>query len=218
MEKVIFKPYVGKEYHNGYEGKKILILGESHNCGEIKPKCGIESECQQLDECEFFIKEFLERFFKYHKGILKYEKWMITFKRFTNIFLGKKSSPEELINFWDSVMFYNYVQNAMRRSRIAPKNDYYENSKEAFFEVLKEYKPDLIIIWGKRLEGKLPNENKTDADIQTSNIPGKIFYYETEGKKIPAYAIYHPSSPAFSYKSHAHLRCFLQICEKQRFQ
>ena len=43
MNNVIFTPWVGKFYQkNGYENKKILILGESHYCHKCKELDGIK--------------------------------------------------------------------------------------------------------------------------------------------------------------------------------
>ena len=78
------------------------------------------------------------------------------------------------------------------------KHDF-EISETAFFEILEEYKPDLVIAWGARLEGNLPQKNKTLSDFLILNTLGHVFhYYNVAGKKIPVYAIYHPSSPAFA--------------------
>jgi len=208
MRNVFFKPYAGDEYHIGYCGKKLLILGESHYCDQIyntTTDCGKEEECQQLPECQNFTIDVLERFLD-SKETGKKERWMRTFTRFTNIFLGGRATKEEVLVFWDCVMFYNYVQMAMEHSRIPPDKHYFAISETAFFEVLEEYKPDLVIVWGARLEGHLPKKNKTLSDFQVLNTPGHVFhYYEVAGKRIPAYAIYHPSSSAFSYKYHAYL-------------
>lgn len=37
MKNVKFKPWVGKDYHDGNEfGKKILVIGESHYCEDCE--------------------------------------------------------------------------------------------------------------------------------------------------------------------------------------
>ena len=212
MKNVFFKPYVGEYYHTeGYCGKKLLILGESFRCGEIlndAVDCGKAEGCLQLERCRNFTKDVLERFLKYKQGMAPYESWMRTFTCFTNVFLGgNDATKDEVVDFWDCVMFYNYVQTAVERQRLSPEKHDFEISETAFFEVLEEYKPDLIFVWGARLEGNLPQKNKTLSDFLILNTPGHVLhYYNVAGKKIPAYAIFHPSSPAFGYKYHQHLQ------------
>ena len=216
MKDVFFKPYVGKNYfEKGYLGKKLLILGESHYCGErsaIDSQCGIAEKCLQLSKCCDITNNVLNGFFDSKKGIAEAEPWMRTYTRFTNIFLGEQVNNEELLEFWDCVMFYNYVQKPTKAPRISPENQEFEDSENAFFEVLEKYKPDLVIVWGARLEGKLPQKNKTLSDFEILNTPyHKIHYYEVANKKIPAYAIYHPSSPSFSYDFHEFLKEALRL-------
>ena len=216
MKNVFFKPYVGKNYfEKGYLGKKLLILGESHYCSGIQDKdcqCGKEEKCLQLQECENFTNEVLNRFFDYKKGVGEVDTWMTTFTRFTNIFLGEQVSNEKLLEFWENVVFYNYVQKAIIGSRTSPDGQDFEDSEKAFFEILEEYKPDLIIVWGARLEERLPQKNKTLSDFEIFNEGGhKFHYYEIAGKKIPAYAIYHPSHSRFSYDYHDFLKEALRL-------
>ena len=210
MTHVFFQPYVGEEYHTGYDGKKLLILGESHHCHKIcdvSTECGKAEECLQLPECENFTIDVLERFLNCKNGMGRSERWMRTFTTFTNVFLGGKADKDELLEFWDCVMFYNYVQVAVESQRLSPSQHDFEISEAAFFEVLEEYKPDLIIVWGARLEGYLPQKNKTVSDFLILNTPCHVFhYYDVTGKKISAYAVYHPSSSAFGYRYSGHLQ------------
>jgi len=215
MKNVFFQPYVGEEYHTGLSGKKVLILGESHYCNKIEDamtSCGKEEECLQLPECRNDTNKVINSFLDYKQGVGQGAHWMRTYTRFTNVFLGGQASKEELLEFWESIMFYNYVQTATECPRVSPREDDFEQSQTAFFEVLEEYKPDLIIVWGARLEGKLPQKNKTLSDFEIFGTPGhKIHYYEVAGKKIPAYAVYHPSSSYFSYNFHKYLQEALRL-------
>ena len=199
MENVFFKPWVGKDYfEQGYSGKKILVLGESHYCGEYS-NCG---KCGNLnienDECRNFTTRVVKLFLNYKQGEEEFEGWMNTYTRFTNVFHGKQVDVETLLQFWDSIVFYNYVQYSTPGPGKSPQKNEFIDSKTAFFEVLKEYKPDVIIVWGFRLWERLP-DNGTYAGFDISNDPnGECYYYEVDDKKILAYAVYHPSRPSFS--------------------
>ena len=216
MKNVFFKPYVGKNYfEKGYLGKRLLILGESHYCGErsdINSSCKKAERCLQLSKCGDITNNVLNGFFDSKKGIEEAESWMRTYTRFTNIFLGEQVSNEKLLEFWDCIMFYNYVQKPTKGPRTSPENQDFEDSEKAFFEVLEEYKPDLVIVWGARLEKKLPQKNKTLSDFEILNTHGhKLHYYKVADKKIPAYAIYHPSSSFFSSDFHDFLKEALRL-------
>ena len=199
MKKVCFTPWIGETcLENGYLGKRILILGESHYCDEDCDLCG----ARKCDITENVTKRFLD----YKKGKREFESWMTTYTKFTNVFLGEKVNNQTLIGFWNSIMFYNYVQLATSGPRISPSSEAFSNSKEAFFEVLEEYQPDLIIVWGERLWKYLPNNGIYEEENILDGKFGKLYNYTISNKKIPAFRIYHPSSSYFSYESTKYLK------------
>lgn len=198
MEKVCFTPWIGDScLEKGYLGKRILILGESHYCNDCNLcgsiKCGITVGVTK-------------RFLDYKKGIGEFESWMTTYTKFTNVFLGEKVDNEAIVNFWNSIMFYNYVQLATSGPRISPSAEAFSNSKDAFFEVIDKYQPDLIIVWGKRLWEMLPNNGTYAEDNILDGKFGKLYYYKVSNKEIPAFKIYHPSSSYFSYEATKYLK------------
>lgn len=198
MDKVCFIPWIGDTcIEKGYLGKRILILGESHYCEE----CDL---CGNI-KCNITIN-VTRRFLDNKKGIGKFEHWMRTFTRFTNVFLGEKVDNEKLINFWNSIMFYNYVQLATSGPRISPSPEAFSSSEEAFFEILRKYQPDLIVVWGERLWGKLPKSVNFKEDDILDNKFGKLYYYKVLNKEIPAFKIYHPSSSYFGYNATKYLK------------
>ena len=54
---------------------------------------------------------------------------------------------------------------------------------------LEKYKPDYIIVWGRRLFAKLPNEKGEYMSCNDMNL----WTYNIEGKMIKVLPIYHPS-------------------------
>lgn len=124
---------------------------------------------------------------------------MRTFTRFTNVFLNEQDGDKTLINFWDSVIFYNYVQSSTEEPRTPPTVQQFEESREAFFVVLEKYKPEFIIAWGNRLWDKLPNNGRWGTDYILGNSNERFFYFKVNNQEIPAYGIYHPSTSYFNY-------------------
>ena len=90
----------------------------------------------------------------------------------------------------------NYVQKSQEGPRKAPPDEDYENSHDAFKKIIEEYQPDLIIVWGWRLWGKI-TKHGIEADFPILENK-KFYYFETNSKKIPAFGIPHPSSSAIS--------------------
>ncbi len=210
MENVFFYPRIGKNYEmTGFNGIKLLILGESHYCDQ---KCEICSK-QSNNDCSGFTIEVLNRYFEYKKGNAEHENWMRTFTRFTNILLGEQVDNKAVMDFWDSVIFYNYVQSSTEEPRTPPTNQQFIESKDAFIEVLEEYKPDLILVWGKRLWENLPNIGHWGEE---DNKNSRFYFYRAGDKEIPAYKIYHPSSSYFSYEQSREIKEAISLVSKSK--
>ena len=196
MTDVFFRPWVGVNYKaNGFNGKHILLLGESCYCGEC-PECGFDEESAEWEECRNKIPDVVTGFLSYTKG--EPRKWsMRTYRRFTDIFMGHKCTPEETKMFWNSFVLYNYVQIAIEGPSISPKPQEWETGEKPFFEVLAEYNPDVIIAWGKRLWDNMLKTSLIDNSFLNKWGDG-LRYYNNGKRDIPAYACYHPSRPQFS--------------------
>jgi hypothetical protein len=208
MSKVFFKPWIGKNYlTHGYNGIKIFLLGESHYCGDCLAPCPDYFS----EKCKNKTINIVEDFLNYKKGIVDHKSYMATYTRFTDIFIGKKISNNELIDFWNSIVFYCYVQIAMDTPRQEPSMEDFETGDEAFVEVMRELQPDVIIVWGNRFWEKRPESfskgNKDFLDRQGRPLN----YYSCNGKKIPAMGIYHPSSRYFTYEDSPK---FMELLEK----
>jgi hypothetical protein len=199
MGNYVFAPWVGEKYlSDGYLGKKILVLGESHY--------GKEDE-----ESDSTITRRVVEGFKAYKGGANYDNSMNSLNRFTNIFMGQPADKETALGFWDSILFYNYIQKLMKgpRGGTRPTAEDWGNSRQAFVELLNEYKPDVIIVWGKRLWNNITAIGRPGEEFLDGKC-GKIYYYQTADKEIPALRLDHPSSPAFGYKYSEHLKAFIE--------
>ncbi len=200
MKYVKFKPWVGCNYATGgIFGKKVLVLGESHYCD--KPNAGADSN-DTLDVIDEFINDY--------RG----EHYQQTFLCFERAVMGKELSSEERFDFWNSIVFYNYIQQYQEgpRQALLPQK---EDNEGAFKEVLETYLPDCIIVWGKRLYQELPGwdgyENYIEIDTfeydhKSHQIDStEVWTYNIKGKQIPAMCVYHPSSPVGKMWTYWHL-------------
>ena len=194
MKKVNFTPWVGVNYANGIGGKKILVLGESHYCSEKLEggRCFPSCERSKMDEdCHNLTINVVADIRNNYSG----ESYQQTFLCFERAVAGHELTQKEQEEFWDSVMFYNYMQYAQSGPR-QPLEQQPDDSSEAFKEILEEYMPDCIIIWGVRLYDYLPDWGGEKSEVVLDNgDKTDVWIYNIKGKKIPAMKVYHPSSP-----------------------
>lgn len=195
---VKFKPWVGENYEKGIlQGKKLMILGESHYCAN--------PETEAIEDITIKVIEDLLNPLSEHEG------YKNTYTKFAKSVVGEKQFNEETKkDFWQHVIFYNYVQTAISGARIAPTAEQFKNSEQAFFEVLSQYQPDLIIVWGKRLYNHLPQQGKQLADLQISQgkysgESSEVWSYTIENKTIALLPITHPSASMYELQYHKDL-------------
>ena len=176
--KIFFKPWVGSEYYSGgVYSKRVLVLGESHY-GDAP---------DTSDDTIGTIKEFVYDYWG--------EPYQQTFLCFERALAGREINQEEREQLWNSVMFYNYFQKSTTGPRTAPDMTAKKESEEAFRELLEQYQPDFIIVWGARLYQLLPAWDGTETKIKISDDSTPVWHYKINGKTILAMSIHHPSSP-----------------------
>ena len=115
MNYVNFTPWVGKDYQNGFgETKlKLLVLGESHYCNALGK--GICTDCC-LQNClnqGYSKADYLEQTITYIDELVHaytgelYQQTGLCFERAV---VGRELSDFEREDFWNHVVFYNYIQ------------------------------------------------------------------------------------------------------------
>lgn len=173
-----FQPFVGKSYDNNAFGKRILVLGDSHYGSEPSPN---------------ITRDVINR---YLYANAEHEGWMNTFTKFERSLVNKETNRQDSQMIWNSLMFYNYLQVLLDGPRAAGTPEEYAQSAGAFFEVLEKYKPQILIVWGKRLWNMLPESNWEDGeDISVDGYSVDNGYYKlSDGHLVKAFCIYHPSA------------------------
>ena len=178
MDKVKILPFVGTSYgNNNIFGKSIMVLGESQY-GQFSPSL-------TRDVVSLYLNPNIER-----------EAWMNTLLKFERSLVNKETSRQDSVIIWNSLLFYNYIQTVLDDPRTTPTAQMFHDSKDAFFEVLEQYKPELIIVWGKRLWKNLPNENWEDGEeIPVDGYSVDNGYYNLKnGHRVRVVCVYHPST------------------------
>lgn len=137
-----WKPWIGNEYETGgIFNKKILILGESHYGTEEDSwfqnqeltRLTIQEKIGEAPNDNYFHKK------AFHTNI---------FKAFNDL----NPTNENLIKFWHSVSYFNYIQGSVgEKARIRPKKEDWENSFKSVHSTLKILEPDVIVVLGYTL-------------------------------------------------------------------
>ena len=143
-----------------------------------------------MKECNSFTKEVVNEFISYCKGETEFDWFMNTYTKFANAISGYEKTPQEI---WDNIAFYNFCQSAVSFDAEQPKSKDYEESEEAFYEILRQLKPNIILCWG--FDKVYMN---TPFKFWTSPNEGNLGFYTIEGSKIPMFYIHHPSWSGFS--------------------
>jgi hypothetical protein len=191
LNKVRFLPWIGKDYDNGvFFSKRILILGESHHCGECdREVCenDFESDCREFTKN--VVKDYLSR-------NRENARWMNTFVKFERSLIGDWTDEEIRETIWNSVSFYNYLQYALDGPRKPGDNDAYLKAIKPYYQVLDYLKPEIIIVWGKRLWDFLPDDDRwegCDHVVIDGYRVENCYYKISDGSKARAFPVYHPS-------------------------
>ncbi len=175
MSNINFRPWIGENYWDGgCFGKRILILGESHYGN---------------DNGSSMTQDII-----YDQAYSNYT--MSAYTNFERALEGDYTDEDDRKRIWNSVAFYNYVQECLSESRRSPTQVQFSDSEEAFFEILDELKPDVVLVWGTRLWENLPYENyEAYENCKHEGYSYRCGSYTTDnGTKAVCYEIQHPSS------------------------
>ena len=192
MENVFFLPFVGRDYlSGGIFGRRVMVLGESHYCGERCANCGVPGKA---GDCAAFTSGVIER---YLDPKAEREPWMNTYLKFERSLVGHETDQAERERIWRSLLFFNYLQVAMDETRKAGTHEQYQQAQKAFYETLDQYRPESVIVWGKRLWNYLPGDERWRAE-EDLVIDGEHVatgsYALDNGQRARVTAVYHPSA------------------------
>lgn len=182
--KYLFNPRITEEWKEG----GTLVVGINHWCiqkgCEYYEDCVLNSNSKKYDKlCRWAVSEVddstpydlryttYEAFNCYFGDFLGYE----SFKEFLLYITGTQDcmEPDEQKKYWNHLAFYNYIQHFTKMSlthtsmygveEALSKNE--DDDFKAFWDVLHDLKPRLVIVWHKDIknlllrkikEGKMP--------------------------------------------------------------
>lgn len=199
MNTFTFAPWVGKYYNERRLGKRLLVLGESHYCASAEH---VRSS---------LTREVIEDLWDPHSP---HEAYKNTYTKCERALAGRALTLSEREELWQSLIFYNYVQVALSEARVAPTQDDFARSAEAFASLLESYQPERIIVWGYRLWESLPSWGHSLEDLV---VAGKHYnrwaYPLAGGGTVHLLRMMHPSAAFSPEEWHQVISVFIQSNE-----
>jgi hypothetical protein len=177
-------PWIGNEY--GKTDPKILILGES--IYERPTRQFVLNMIQPIRDGTNPPGAF---FTKVQTCYSNAHHWDVDFKG--DYFVNTR-------RFWDSVAFYEYVQEPMAELGVRPSKQLWDLAKGPFLEVLEKLKPDVVVALGYETYAHLPDGGRGIDDIVSERGRMEVWEYLVDGRPVLVCRTLHPSarSPGFS--------------------
>ena len=195
-----FRPWQGVTY--GSTDVRLLILGESHY--------GTNPPMRE------WTVDVVTRYIRNEP----HEPWFRTFTNITQVVRGRRYSEIDRKEFWNSVSFYNYVQEVaaeFARGR-RPTLEMFVRSQGAFQEVISEPKPTHILAMGVHLWRNMPPSDSAHEPLECQEEKSDCRYYATadSGHRALAIGIKHPSAGFSARAWYPLVRGFLSLTPRIR--
>lgn len=173
---VRFAPWVGSQYAEGFCGLRILLVCESHYGDKEHERPTATPE----------IVKALALGEKHPRATGKLRRH----PHFTKIMCAVKNvrksfSSAQKKEFWNSVAYYNFLQEFIRDNRVPPPKDAWARGKSAFTEVVDVLAPDLIVCLSARAGG-LIQQLAGSVPVAVVNHPSSRFAYSRVNPVIAA--------------------------------
>jgi hypothetical protein len=172
LRHVRFMPFVGDSY--GYDspfGIPVMVLGESHYSEKNHEGSSLTSDVM--------------------KKVMDGARWnFIT--RVSATFLGKQSVDAR--SFWNSVVFYNFVQTAIKKNS-RPTKQIWVDSEQPFCEVLDwlDPRPGLIAVCGVQCWDSTPCYGRDTKPIIDAGQDVPCYEFGPADSRSLAFRLPHPS-------------------------
>lgn len=184
MKDNIILPWEGDNYKTGgIFDKHIMVLGTRHYCEK------------KTDELLDFTEYVIDKFLNYRKYRSDFEKWMNQFTAFERSMVNKETNANDSKEIWNSLLFYNYIQDVLKDKNEIPTEEQYKRSESPFFDVLNKYQPDCCIVWGIILWSNLPQKGCVEQETIDVNENKHYVrkYIIDSGRKVPFLCVHSPA-------------------------
>ncbi|WP_318377694.1 hypothetical protein [Enterobacter sp.] len=174
---VRFVPWIGSNYEEGFRGLRILLVCESHYGAKQHERPTVTPE----------IIKALALGERHPRATGKLRRH----KHFTKIMCALQNVRQQFTRtqkreFWNSIAYYNFLQEFIGDRRIKPSQSAWERSESAFTDVVSVLAPNVIICFSKR-NGKRIRSLAGHLPIAVVNHPSSRFRYSEVNPIIAAH-------------------------------
>lgn len=196
-EHVFFLPHVGEDYggNGSIFEKRLCVVGASHYAPDVEDfQSGNDREIWRMMTCST-VRDYLDPNFRAER------RWKSTYTKFVNAFFGRGTTVEERRRFFDSVVFFNYLQRLEGRDGNESRPEYYAEELHflAFREIVSATRPDVVVAWGRKVWGAL---SRRFPEAERSGAFPRRIRAEIDGHAFTLIGVRHPSSRSFSRAAH----------------
>jgi len=177
MSNLKYLPFVGRDYAKGINGKKVMVMGYSIY-GE-RPEDAAPTAVQ--DRVRMYLDD---------KNV-PFDSWMNTYTKFIRALSGEEISRGGSSEWWNKILFYSFIQEPLTGARKDPTPEQQKAAAAPFETILKQYKPDVVIAWGKDLYNATPALGGCDGPSIDGNA---TWQYNIAGHKTILLDMTHPSA------------------------
>jgi hypothetical protein len=154
---VKFHPYLGKQYGTDNEFKMpFLLLGKKHYNVNKDPVTPIFTDVVVA---------------KHISGVHRQGYLALV----TQAIQGDSLNPNAEQSFWNSIAFYNYIQDMMNNPTEEPTQQMWSAAESAFDEVVSTLKPACILVIGQGLFHRLPGLRNGEFECGGKTIYTRIY-------------------------------------------
>lgn len=172
-----FSPWKGGTF--GENDVRLLILGESHHGTNPTPDWTVDVVRRYIANQET-------------------EPWFSTFTKIGQVITGRKRSEIDRSRFWNSIAYYNYVQEVVAgfARGPSPSPEMFTRSLPAFLNVISELRPTHILALGLYLWRNRPPFSAAHSVLTCEGKTSQCGYYASpdSGHRALAIGIQHPSA------------------------
>lgn len=195
-ENVFFLPHVGKGYggQGGIFGKRVCVVGASHYARGYEDCLRGNGRDVWRMMTRNAVRDYLDPNFRAETS------WKSTYTKFINTFFDAPTGTRERRRFFDSVVFFNYLQRPEGENGNESHPELYaeECHFRAFCEIISAMKPDVVIVWGGKVRSALfRNFGVSEKDFISENC----ICAEIGGHRFRLIGVVHPSH-AFPQKKY----------------
>lgn len=181
-----FVPFIGSNYEQGFDGVRVLLLGESHYWKDSdgpQPTSGALRGLTRevFNDCEI----------DGGQG----RAWGTFFRRLDSIAANREVPTDaEAALGWRHLAFANFVQSLVDGGpRNRPRGGQWKDAKRTFPTLLGLLRPDAVFVLGSQLWSNTPSDGEETGSIDAPRYARTVWTMPYEGGECLMTWAYHPS-------------------------